>query len=155
MSGRDIFLKTKRYHLVVLSAVLALLSLGTPIQQFVSIGRYQHYAIAIGLFSLGYIAQALYSWKEIGRWARISYFATGFFFMSVSVIFYLNPWLDYKVAVPTEEHDRFRNLLVAVYLVLSLALTCVWLKLAHEDNKARQREKLMAAGKAMLDANKT
>lgn len=146
MSLKELFNKTRRYHLLVPLAAAAAVTLMVQVQHLVSLGRYQHYALAIGLFALGYLLQAVYSWRDTPTWTRVSYIATGSFFMSVAIIFYQNPWLDFKVAVQTEDRERFRSLLVCIYLSLSFVLAAIWFKMIHEDSKLKKKHKQESAG---------
>lgn len=132
---RFIWDRTTRYRFIILFAIFAIVALNTHIQQWVSIGRYQHYGIGIIIFGIGYLLESLFSWKKLTKWTRISYFATSGFFISVGVVFFNNPWLDAKVAVQTEHHDRLRTILIGFYLVYSVVLTLIWVKLACEDGR--------------------
>lgn len=139
MSLNKLIIKTQRYHLIVLFAILALLSLIYQPQHSISISRYQHYAIAIALLSAGYTGQALLNWQAVSTWTRFCYLATGAFFASVAIIFFFNPWLDYKVAVQTEERHNLRSIWIYSYMCLSLALSGIWLKLAHEETQKKRK----------------
>src|SRR5690606_22734862 len=96
---------SSRHIMVLLFAALALWVLQTPLQRFISLGRYQHYGIAISVFGLGYLAQTIFSWRRLKAWGIAAYTSTGIFFSSVGLVFYLNPWLDYKIAVQTPEDE--------------------------------------------------
>jgi len=139
--------ETRRYHLVILFALLSVALWMTPVQHLISIGRFQHYAMAIFLFSCGYFIQASYSWRELSRLARFSYIATGFFFLSVALVFYQNPWLVDRAAVASDEKLQTRQSMLVTYMATSVALGIVWLKVAY-DEAAEKRRKLILENQA-------
>jgi len=129
--------KTSRHRLVIAFSALAIVIYCTPLQRYVTLGRYQHYGIAIGLFGLGYLLQTIWSWKEFSRWARRAYLATGAFSLTVGLTFFYNPWLDTKVAPQTHANDQIRPILMALYLLSSLWVGAVYARWIKEENKAR------------------
>lgn len=135
-----IWQRTSRYRFIILFAALAVVALTTHLQQWMTLGRYQHYGIGIVIFGIGYLVETLLSFKKLTKWTKISYIATSGFFISVGIVFYNNPWLDAKVAVQTEYHDRMRAILISFYLLYSLVLTAIWVKLAYEDGRKKGAE---------------
>lgn len=136
---RSFLSKTRRYNLVVLFAILSLVTVQIPVQHFVDLGRFQHYAIAVGLFAFGYVAQTIFSWKELSRWARFTYLITALFFGSMGMVFYYNPWLDFKMRLPSPEREATRSFIIYSYMTLSVIMGGIWLKLAHEESKEKQQ----------------
>lgn len=136
---RSFLSKTRRYNLVVLFALLSLLTVQIPVQHFVDLGRFQHYAMAVALFAFGYIAQTIFSWRELSRWARFTYLITAVFFASLALVFYYNPWLDFKMRLPSPEREVTRSFIIFTYLTLSVIMAGIWLKLAHEESKEKQQ----------------
>lgn len=136
---RSFLSKTRRYNLVVLFALLSLLTVQIPVQHFVDLGRFQHYAIAVALFAFGYITQTIFSWRELSRWARFTYLITAVFFASLAIVFYYNPWLDFKMRLPSPEREVTRSFIIFTYLTLSVIMAGIWLKLAHEESKEKQQ----------------
>jgi uncharacterized membrane protein len=133
--------ETRRYHLVILFALLSVALWVTPVQHIISIGRFQHYAMAIFLFSFGYFVQSAYSWRELSKLARFSYIATGLFFFSVALVFYQNPWLVDRAAVAGEDQTNARTGMLVAYMGVSIMLGIVWLKVAY-DEAVEKRKKL-------------
>ncbi|PZM78308.1 MAG: hypothetical protein DKT66_24065 [Candidatus Melainabacteria bacterium] len=133
--------ETRRYHLVILFALLSVALWVTPVQHIVSIGRFQHYAMAIFLFSFGYFVQSVYSWRELSKLARFSYIATGLFFFSVALVFYQNPWLVDRASVAGEDKTNARSGMLVTYMGVSIMLGIVWLKVAY-DEAVEKRKKL-------------
>lgn len=127
--------KTSKYRCILLMSCVALVSLRVPLQNYISLGRYQHLGIAIFLFGMGYVIQLIWSWKTFSRWARISNAATGAFFCSVGMVFYSNSWLDTRIAVQTPEREVCRYALVVAYVFFGFVIAAIWLKWIHEDTK--------------------
>lgn len=136
--------ETRRYHLVILFAFLSVGLWLTPVQHVISIGRFQHYAMAIFLFSCGYFIQAAFSWKELTGLGRFAYLATGLFFSSVALVFYQNPWLVDRASVATEDKLQARTGMMLSYMTTSIILGIIWLKVAY-DEAMEKRKKLKQA----------
>lgn len=117
----------RRNICLVLSSVLGGLLLLIPLQRFVSLGRYQHYGLAVFVFGLGYILHCIWTWRGEKFWPRLCYILTGAFFCSVGLLFYANPWMDWKNSAQTEEKQLLRFALSGVYLALGFALIIIWL----------------------------
>jgi len=134
---KKLWRKTSRHRLVIAFSALAVIIYCTPLQRYVTLGRYQHYGIAIGLFGVGYLLQTIWSWKEFTRWARWAYLSTGIFSLTVGLTFFYNPWLDTKVAPQTHANDQMRPILMALYLLSSLYVGAVYARWIKEENKTR------------------
>lgn len=141
--------ETRRYHLVILFALLSVGVWLTPVQHMISIGRFQHYAMAVFLFSCGYFVQAGFSWKELSKLARFSYIATGLFFASVAAVFFQNPWLIDRAAVASEEKMQMRTTMLISYMVVSIMLGIVWLKVAYDEAMEKRNKQLEAGGESV------
>lgn len=130
---------SSRYRLVIVAALLAFVIVKCiRIQDYMPLGRYQHWGIGIFVFGCGYLLQTLWSWRVLGVWARISYIATGLFFTSVGTVFYQNPWLDYKVAIQTAQNEELRGYLVIGYLLFSVVIAVIWARWIYEESKAKK-----------------
>jgi hypothetical protein len=129
--------RSHRYRMVLLFSALALGIFMTPLQKSISLGRYQHYGMAIACFGMGYLSQFVWSFRTFSSHARAAYLATGLFFTSVGLTFYANPWLDYRMAVQTPEKEQLRQILVATYLFLATALASIWIRWIKEETRAK------------------
>jgi hypothetical protein len=132
--------QTMRYRMVALCSIAAALLIIFPLQKYFPMGRFQHYAIGFGMFSIGQICQLLASWRLYSKWGRISFFATGVCYGTIAFIFWTNPWLDYRVAVQTESKEQFRMQLIFDYLVCNLVIIICWLKCWSEELKKQKEE---------------
>lgn len=112
---------------IFLGFALGAIVLMVPLQHYISMGRYQHYGISIFLFGLGYALHCVWTWRNQPMWPRICYTFTAVFFCSVGLLFYGNPWLDWKTAVQTEEKALARTVFMGIYLFLGFLLLLVWL----------------------------
>lgn len=130
---------SSRYRLVLVAAVLAVIAVkGIRLQDYMPLGRYQHWGLGIFIFGMGYLLQTVWSWRVLAVWARTSYIATGLFFTSVGVVFYKNPWLDYKVAIQTAQNEELRAHLVIIYLLFSLVIAVIWARWIYEESRAKK-----------------
>lgn len=133
--GKKILMSLARHFMVLSGGIIGLLVLFTPIQQHIPMGRFQHYGISIGCFGLGFLLQMLVSWKALGKWGRVSYVTSFAFFDLVGLAFYMNPWLDYRVSIQTQENEATKGILIICYLFCSLAVVGSWIKWILEENK--------------------
>ncbi len=111
--------------LLGLACAIAILMI--PLQHYITLGRYQHYGMAVFVFGLGYIMHCIWTWRHETFWTRLSYALTGAFCSSLGLLFYANPWMDLKSSVQTEEKELLRWALSGVWLLLGFMLTIVWL----------------------------
>jgi hypothetical protein len=129
--------KTSRHRLVILFSLMAASAYCIPLQRYFTMGRYQHYGMAIGLFGLGYLLQTIWSWKIFSHWARMAYLSTGLFSLTVGLTFYYNPWLDAKMAVQSKTTEHMRAVLMFLYLLLSLYVGAVYARWIREEHASR------------------
>jgi hypothetical protein len=111
----------------LLGLAVGIIILLIPLQHYVTLGRYQHYGMAVFAFGLGYVLHCIWTWRDEDFWSRLSYALTGAFCSSVGLLFYANPWMDWKTSVQTEEKQLLRWALSGVYLILGFILMIVWL----------------------------
>jgi uncharacterized membrane protein YcjF (UPF0283 family) len=122
-----------RNFVFLLFCLAAVIILATPLQHHFSLGRFQHWGIAIVIFGLGYIAQALALWKNFGYWARRTYLATGFFIASIGLTYYCNPWLDSRMNLQGSDKAFTRIVLIAFNLFLGVAIIPIWRQWIKEE----------------------
>jgi hypothetical protein len=132
---QKLWLSTIRYRAIALGAVVSILSLCVPLQHYITLGRYQHYGLAVFLFGMGYVIQTIWSWNSLSKWVRISYVMTGIFFCSVGCVFWTNTWLDSNVAVQTEDREYQRNRLLAFYVIFGISIVGIWAKCVKEEGR--------------------
>ena len=123
---------------ITVGLILAAVTVMVPLQHYMALGRYQHYGMGLFLFGLGYTLHAIWTWKIQPFWNRVCYSYTGLFFCSVGLLFFANPWLDWKTAVQTEERAMIRAVFLGIYLVLGLLLLLVWLIAYIKSRKGKE-----------------
>ncbi|CAN5486403.1 hypothetical protein BH11CYA1_BH11CYA1_20660 [soil metagenome] len=128
--------KAQRYCMIGIFSAIATGVYLTPLQKYITMGRYQHYGITISIFGLGYLLQTIWSWRNFTKWARISYLSTGLFFSTVGMTFYTNPWLDSRMSMQTAEKEFWKNIFIAVYVLITIAIVSIWLKWIKEEKGA-------------------
>jgi Ca2+/Na+ antiporter len=129
--------KTSRHRFVLLFAMLAAGVYLTPLQKYMTLSRFQHWGMAIGLLGVGYLLQSIWSWNTFSRWARIAHLSSAFFWLVVGFTFYSNPWLDTRMSAGTHDTEISRSTLMIIYLVLFLYLGIVYAKWAREEDKVK------------------
>ena len=139
-NSRTLWQSTSRCRLILLFALIALIVLLVHLQDYVSISRFQHYGIALLIFGLGWLLESAWSFRKLSTWARMSYFSTCLFFLSVGLVFFNNSWLDRRVSVSTEETQKTERVLVISYLVFILYLAAVWTKWIKEETRTKSAQ---------------
>lgn len=130
----------KDYVLILIGLAFAYVIHSIPLQLHMPLGRYQHYGLSIFVLGLGYILQIVWSWKNLKRWARLGYIATGLYLTSVGIVLYANPWLDSRVAIMTEEKEDWKVIIGWIYTFLAMPLAFIymgWIKEDHTSQKHR------------------
>ena len=144
--ARSIVASIRKNFFVLLGFVMAPLCLRIPIQHYMTLGRYQHYGIAIFLFGMGYVMHSVWTWKQSLPATRFSSCYAALFFTSIGLIFYACPWLDPVMAVMTDEQTVFRAYLMRGYIMGALGLMLIWVIAAVEEQlKLRRKKPVVAA----------
>jgi hypothetical protein len=136
----DYWTRSSRYRALIFLSVLGAVALSVPLQHYISLGRYQHYAIGIALIGAGHLVQVLLSWKNYPRWGRISLLLTGVFLLLVAYVFWSNPWLDVKVAVQTEGKEELRSKLLSAYMCSAIVIFLSYIKWRAEEHRIKQEK---------------
>jgi hypothetical protein len=129
---------SRTYRIILVCAALAGAVISTPIQHYVTLGRFQHYGIAAFIAGMGFILEAIWSWRLFLPWGRASVTGTGVFLASIGLVYYANPGLDYRMAVETEATDAMKDHLLAFYVSFSLILILIWTRWVVEEFKAKE-----------------
>ena len=130
--------KQSRNIFLLAGSALGAIVLMIPVQHYISLGRYQHYGMAIFMFGLGYALHCVWTWRDQTFWPRFCYAFTGAFFCSVGLLFYANPWMDWKTNVQTEEKQLLRLALSGIYLLIGFALMVVWMITFYKKSKTEK-----------------
>ncbi len=133
-------LQLKDHNFILLGFISGLVILSIPLQLHMSLGRYQHYGLALFAFGLGYIIQTVWSWRHLARRPRLGYAITGLYLTSIGFILYANPWLDTRVTAITEEKENLKALIGWIYAIACLPLACVYLNWAA-DSRGLNKDK--------------
>ncbi|MDR3615559.1 MAG: hypothetical protein P4L53_18510 [Candidatus Obscuribacterales bacterium] len=131
--ARGLSAAIRKNFFVLIGCITAPLCLSIPIQHYITLGRYQHYGMAIFLFGMGYVMHTIWTWKHSFPATRFSNCYAALFFVSIGLIFYSCPWLDPVMSVMTEEQTAFRHYLIRGYFMGALGLMLVWVIAAVEE----------------------
>ena len=137
---QESWLRYGHYRVLLPFVFIAFITPLVPLQKLLPLGRFQHYAIALALLSLGYCIHCIYTWKRLLPWGRVASVGTAIFFGSIAAIFWENPWLDYRVAVQTHEREEFRAILMSGYLLSALIILAAWNRCRKEEAKSEKHE---------------
>ena len=149
---RNTIASIRKNFFVLLGFVMAPLCLSIPFQHYMTLGRYQHYGMAIFLFGMGYVMHSVWTWKQSLPATRFSNCYAALFFVSIGLIFYACPWLDPVMAVMTDEQTVFRMYLIRGYVMGALGLMLVWVIAAVEEQlKQRQKHTVPVTATAQKD----
>jgi hypothetical protein len=138
---RKVAASIRKNFFVLAGCIMAPLCLSIPIQHYITLGRYQHYGMAIFLFGMGYVLHTIWNWKQNLPATRFSNCYAALFFVSIGLIFYSCPWLDPVMSVMTDEQTIFRSYLVRGYFVSALGLMLVWIIAAVEERLHSRKTK--------------
>ena len=119
--------KISNHIFIILGFSLGATTVMVPLQHYITLGRYQHYGMGLFLFGLGYAMQFIWTWRKQTFWSRLCYACTGAFFCTVGLLFYMNPWLDWKTSAQTEDKWMLRTIFMGFYLLLGFFLLLLWL----------------------------
>jgi hypothetical protein len=122
-----------QFLLPCLSFILALVVFFFPIQHYASMGRYQHYGLAIFIWGMGYVLHAIWTWRNAGPWSRWSYVVGGLYLTSLGMMLYANPWLEPKVAMHTDDQAIKRFWISMTYTFLTVPTTLMWVAGLFEE----------------------
>lgn len=134
-------LRNRSNAMVIALGLVAVAVILFPVQHYVALARYQHYGVALCIFAFGYLLQAFVSWRNLRKWAKVSYLTTGFFFFAIGIIFIYNPWLDSRVSPHVEAQESLRSLIRRFYLLSGVVVSATWLRLVYEDMQASTQQK--------------
>ena len=131
--------KVKHHFIVLLAVAAAGLVLATPLQLRFTLGRYQHYGLAVFVLGLGYVIQAVWSWRSLRLWARTGFLATGLYLGGIGMVMYANPWLDARVAIMTTSKVSMRAFIGYTFTILGVPLGLIYLEWLLEDYKIKRK----------------
>ena len=118
-------LRHQEITLLMFLAAIALLKF--PLQHYITLARFQHYGLCLYIWSLGFILQTIWSWRQLTARGRTCLISTGLYIGLFAVIFYESPWLDSRMAVQTDEQNILRLLYAALCALCGLIDAIIWL----------------------------
>lgn len=124
--------------MVLVGMMLAVVAVSFPLQHHMTLSRFQHYAIGISIWALGYLIQLAISWRALGAWGRATLVYACFYMASIAFVIYTNPWLDHTVQLQTNSQGAAtRDFLVGfgAETVLLAVMLLVW----NAEEKKRRR----------------
>jgi hypothetical protein len=107
--------------------VLACIAKTVPLQHYITLSRYQHWAIALFIWSLGFFFQCIRSWNRISVLGRIALLCGGLYVSSAATALYMNPWMDTTVSLETTEQAESRFIFSVLWAAGGLLVGILWM----------------------------
>lgn len=114
--------------MVVLAMVLGVAARSIPLQHYIPLSRYQHWAIALLVWSLGFFIQTVWSWRKLTISGRVALLTGGVYVCSAALVMYFNPWLDTSISLQTTEQEAMRIQLGFGWAGAGLVVGMVWMR---------------------------
>lgn len=131
----------RHQEISILMLVAAFCLLKFPLQHYFVLSRFQHYGICMYVWTLGYLLQTVWSWRQLSRRGRACLISTAIYLGSFATIFYENPWLDTRMAVETEETGVQRIFYAGLSALLGFVVCVFWLAWMLEKLSKKDEDK--------------
>lgn len=99
-----------------------------PLQHHISLSRYQHWAIALYVWGIGFFIQAAWSWKRLSKIGKASLVAAGVYVLSSAAALYSNPWLDSSISLQFAEQESTRFVISLSCCAGGLLVGLLWIR---------------------------
>ncbi len=135
---------TRNEEIVLLSLIAAVCLLNFPLQHYIILSRFQHYAAGICVVAVGFLIQLVWSWRQIGLWGRLTFLASGLYLAGFAGLFFINPWLDSSVSLQTESQMTEKDIYAAIFAVSGIPVGLIWIRWCSEEfqNKHGRKEQV-------------
>ena len=131
-------IRHQEISLAMFLAAFALLKF--PLQHHIALSRFQHYGICLYVWALGFLFQTIWSWRYLTVRGRACLISTGMYVGIFAVIFYQSPWLDSRMAVPTDDQELLRIFYTIICAVLGFFVSVFWLAWVLERRPAKEEK---------------
>jgi hypothetical protein len=78
-------------EILLLSMVVAVVLLQTPLQHYMTLSRFQHYAIGVFAVATGFLLQMVIAWRGLSLWGRLAMLASALYLGAFGLVCYQNP----------------------------------------------------------------
>lgn len=124
---------------IALSFVLAFILVSFPLQRHIEISRYQHYSFGLYTIAVGFLIQAVWSWRQVNRWGRVTLVCASIYFTVFASFFYTNPWLGNADLATEQQLAEKQNTAISL-LVAAIPLCIVWIVWNSEQDTSPKRK---------------
>lgn len=117
-------------RIVLIGAAVGLALILTPLQHYIKLARWQHFAIGLGIVSIATAIQLGASWKRASTWSRMSLIWLCAMMGVMTRFFWMNPWLgNPDLATSTEQWDAqiFAVIMVLIAVLFLLVTLGFWM----------------------------
>lgn len=130
-------LKFRHQWVILISLVVALIVFNIPLQRYITLARWQHYALCLAPVSIGYLIQLIVSWCRLRFWGRTSLSLSAVYLAAFAIVIYTNPWLDPRSQLETSYQGSIQQIFGLGFLTFGLILAIALLAWNCEEKKRR------------------
>lgn len=116
----------RHHELVVGAFILAIAVALFPLQHYMTLSRFQHYGLALGVWAFGFFVQMVVSWRRMGFFGHAYLGVASIYLAMFAHVIYTNPWLDPKVTLETTTQASSRHDLASLFIGLGMVLMCIY-----------------------------
>lgn len=124
---------------MLLSLFAAVAVLATPLQHYINLSRFQHYAFAVGTVGVGFLLQSVLSWRYISWPGRLALGSCFIYLGAFSWICYSNPWLDWNFDLQTNLQAEQRHGFAFAFAIAGLPIGYFWSLWAVDKQRKAHR----------------
>lgn len=129
--------KFRHQGVILISLVFALIVFNVPLQHFITLARWQHYALCLVPVSVGYLLQLAISWRRLRFWGRTCLTLSAVYLAAFAIVIYTNPWLDPGSQLETTYQSSLQRAFGLGFLAFGLILTIALLAWNREEKERR------------------
>jgi hypothetical protein len=124
---------------LLLSLGAAVWALQTPLQHYIELSRFQHYAIGIFCIAAGFLLQTALSWRYYSLSGRLAMISSTLYLTAFGLVCFHNPWLDPNFDLQTQYQETTRPMFGGGFLVAGFICSFFWATWMNEGNKAKKK----------------
>lgn len=129
----------RQREILLVSIGVAIWALQTPLQHYIELSRFQHYAIGIFCIAAGFLLQTAVSWRHYSLRGRLSMISSMLYLTAFGMVCFTNPWLDPNFDLQTQRQESTRPMFGGAFLVAGFICSFFWASWMTEQNRARKQ----------------
>jgi hypothetical protein len=129
-------------EILLLSMVVAVVLLQTPLQHYMTLSRFQHYAIGVFAVATGFLLQMVIAWRGLSLWGRLAMLASALYLGAFGLVCYQNPWLDVSFDMQTALQEEMRPRFAVAFLCAGFGVSFFWANWFYETARKAKPDAL-------------